>query len=511
MSYRVNPAGKFVLILLSVSVLIGGFVYLKNNTNVLSKIAPKSKQGTVPKGIFGGGGKDDGVIKIGVVTWGGYAGGQYFNEGFEPSESSRYYKEYGIKVQFKVLDDFLASRAAWKADEVNLLWCTIDAFPTEVSGLSEYSPKVVFQADWSRGGDAIVAKQGINSTNDLIGKKIAVAFGTPSHTFLLYALDAGNLAYTDVEVIEVANAIDAAATFKSGKVDAAVVWSPDDEDCVTKVLGAKVLMSTKKASYIIADVFIAKDAWIQSHQKELKSLIEGWMTGAAEINSSDVAKKKAAKILSVGLKIDEAFCYNAINNTRLCTWGDNKRFFGIDQLWTGMNGEKLYSKMTKVYRAIGLAKTTPGFEEVISITALNTISPSGEQEAEGAVTYKASEGKKAKVVSTKSVTINFPTGVYTLDANSKTIVDIKFADLLQMSTNMIRIEGNTDNVGTKNANIALSKKRAQSVADYLAQKYNISHERFMIIGNGPDKPVGDNSTDEGREKNRRTDFMLLEN
>jgi len=161
----------------------------------------------------------DGTFDIGVVTWGGYAGGQYFNEGFEASEKSRFYKDYGFKVNFKVLDDFEASRAAWKAGDVDLLWATIDAFPTEVEGLKSFEPQVVFQADWSRGGDAIVARRGISGVQDLKGKKVAVAPLTPSHTFLLWMLDAGGLTTKDVEIIEVSNAIDAATAFKSNSVD----------------------------------------------------------------------------------------------------------------------------------------------------------------------------------------------------------------------------------------------------------------------------------------------------
>ncbi len=88
------------------------------------------------------------VIKIGVVTWGGYAGGQYFNEGFKANSKSRFYKDYGFKVEFKVLDDFNASRSAWKADEVHLLWATIDAFTTEAGGMwNEFEPQAIFQAD----------------------------------------------------------------------------------------------------------------------------------------------------------------------------------------------------------------------------------------------------------------------------------------------------------------------------------------------------------------------------
>jgi len=120
------------------------------------------------------------VIKIGVVTWGGYAGGQYFNEGFEANKKSRFYKEYGFMVEFKVLDDFVASRNAWKTDDVDLLWATIDAFTTEVQGLQQFEPQVIFQADWSRGGDAVVVNRGINSVKDLKGKKVAFAEMTPS-------------------------------------------------------------------------------------------------------------------------------------------------------------------------------------------------------------------------------------------------------------------------------------------------------------------------------------------
>ena len=125
------------------------------------------------------------VIKVGVVTWGGYAGGEYFNGGFKASKDSRFYKEYGVLVEFKLLDDFNASREAFKTGEVDLLWQTADAFPTEAGGLKEFSPKIVFQSDWSRGGDAIVVRRGIGTVNDLKGKKIAVAPMTPSHTFLL--------------------------------------------------------------------------------------------------------------------------------------------------------------------------------------------------------------------------------------------------------------------------------------------------------------------------------------
>ena len=131
--------------------------------------------------------------------------------------------------------------------------------------------------------------QGITKVNDLLGKKVAVAFGTPSHTFLLASLDAAGVSLMDVEIVEVASAIDAATAFKARSVDAAVVWSPDDMDCVKTVPGSKVLTSTRDAKYIIADGFFVKKDILDKYEGQITQIVEGWLIGAAEINSSPAA------------------------------------------------------------------------------------------------------------------------------------------------------------------------------------------------------------------------------
>ena len=513
---RMKPAAKFLIVLVVGAAIFGGLMLAKNYKDVIVPSGNEAGKGEIPSGMFSKKSSNDDVIDVGVVTWGGYAGGQYFNNGFEPSQSSRFYTEYGLQVKFHVIDDFDASRNAFKAGALDLLWCTIDAWPTEVIGMADMNPKVIFQADWSRGGDAIVVKPGINTTNNLLGKKIACAFGTPSHTFLIYALDAGDLNYSDVEIIEVKSAIDAAAMFKARKVDAAVVWSPDDEDCVKSVPGAKVLMSTKTAKYIIADVFVAKQAYIDANRDKLQNLYRGWMKGAAELNSSDQARRKAANILARGFDgLDATFCYNAIKNVRLCTYGDNQKFFGLSGTAGDVSGEKLFNKMGRIYKMINLVRgQLPDWSSIVDLSIVNGASDlagATGQMAEGKTQYKKATAKVAssKAISTKRVSITFATGAYALDENAKTIIDYKFGDFVLMSSNRIRIEGNTDNTGSLAANTSLSKKRAKSVAQYLTRKYNVDPDRFIIQGNGPNKPVADNDTAEGRAKNRRTDFEML--
>lgn len=454
----------------------------------------------------------DRPINVCVVTWGGYAGGEYFNNGFKASKDSRYYKDYGIQVEFLVIDDFQNSRDAWKAGKCDLLWITADSFPTEAASLKEFEPQIIFQSDWSRGGDAIVVKQGITSVKDLKKKKVSVAFGTPSHTFLLRMLESSNLKYKDIIVVEAPSAVDSATYFKAGKVDAAVVWSPDDEDCVKNVPGAKVLQSTRTASNIIADVFYAKKKFIEEHRYELTSLLKGWLIGAAEINNDKTAKDKAVKILTAGLNQPEDFIRKAIDNARLTTYGDNLNFFGMNSNYVGMKGEDLYVSMSKMYSDIGLVKSqVPSWRNIVDVGLLKDINLSGkEHEAEIDVAFAPVVKKDADAIATKSISINFLSGSAELDENAKIIIDEKLSTTARaFAKSRIRVEGNTDNVGSADMNQQLSLKRAQSVVDYLLSKYKFDPNRFVVIGNGPRKPLANNTTADGRAKNRRTDFELI--
>ncbi|HEY6007808.1 MAG TPA: OmpA family protein, partial [Geobacteraceae bacterium] len=65
------------------------------------------------------------------------------------------------------------------------------------------------------------------------------------------------------------------------------------------------------------------------------------------------------------------------------------------------------------------------------------------------------------------------------------------------------IEGHTDNVGGKDYNLKLSDRRAESVRNYLVEKYGIDANRLSSKGYGFSKPIASNATAEGRQKNRR--------
>jgi len=105
--------------------------------------------------------------------------------------------------------------------------------------------------------------------------------------------------------------------------------------------------------------------------------------------------------------------------------------------------------------------------------------------------------------------INYQTNSSKLTSDSYIILDELAEYLKEKSTIKIAVYGHTDNVGDDNANLALSTDRAFSVVEYL-QSQQIDKSRLSFKGFGKTKPITDNSTPEGRLKNRRTEFVILE-
>jgi len=82
-------------------------------------------------------------------------------------------------------------------------------------------------------------------------------------------------------------------------------------------------------------------------------------------------------------------------------------------------------------------------------------------------------------------------------------------ELLEKNKNIaIEISGHTDNTGTQKLNLELSTKRANSVKVYLESK-GIDQNRLEAKGYGQTKPIADNSTEEGKAVNRRTEFKII--
>ena len=90
---------------------------------------------------------------------------------------------------------------------------------------------------------------------------------------------------------------------------------------------------------------------------------------------------------------------------------------------------------------------------------------------------------------------------------SETVLN-QIAKVLQENPKLeLIIEGHTDNIGGAQFNLELSRKRAEAVKRWLVDKAGISEVRLTTVGYGLTRPIADNSTEEGRAKNRRVELV----
>jgi NitT/TauT family transport system substrate-binding protein len=509
------PLKGKILIFVAVCALLG-YIYWKarpdNSLTSSSATKTASKASDIEV-------SDTEPLKVCINTWPGFAPGIWANGGLAASKSSRFYKDYGLLVEFKLVDDFQQSREMWKTDNVDILWCTVDAFASEAEGLKQFEPQVFMKVDNSYGGDVVVATREVATINDAKGKNWAFAPRTPSHSLTIWALQAGDLRESSIHVVPVDLAPVAADMFVKGTVDLATVWSPDDEKCLKLVPGAHVVASTKTASEIIIDAFICKKAKAAdpNFQLKLKAFCEGWFRAAGTLNTSPEALAEAAELLTVPFNSDKEGMIAGIKNAKLANYGDNANFFNLSGTFKGMTGEKLYNHMVEEFTKTGYAsEATPSWRAISSSSVIRSLTMSGAdqkgEEAAAIFTPVTKEIAARPAFANKKITVNFPVGSYALTAAAKSIIDNQFVPYAQgFKYARIKVSGHTDNTGSYETNMKLSEQRAAAINMYLITEYGFDPNRFLpAIGFGPEKPIASNATESGRAQNRRTEFELIQ-
>jgi len=105
--------------------------------------------------------------------------------------------------------------------------------------------------------------------------------------------------------------------------------------------------------------------------------------------------------------------------------------------------------------------------------------------------------------------VEFDLDKATLRPLSQTILDTVAASLKEWPDLKVEVQGHTDSTGSSEHNLELSNRRAESVKAYLVSK-GISTSSLQIKGLGEERPIADNATKEGRQKNRRVELHKID-
>ncbi|MFT6184226.1 MAG: outer membrane protein OmpA-like peptidoglycan-associated protein, partial [Flavobacteriales bacterium] len=118
------------------------------------------------------------------------------------------------------------------------------------------------------------------------------------------------------------------------------------------------------------------------------------------------------------------------------------------------------------------------------------------------------EEEEQEILNTAFENLEFVSGKAVIKEGSTSSLQELAVLLNEKDTWKLQIAGHTDSSGNDDKNMQLSKERSQAVADFV-ERYGVSKDRMIIQWFGETEPVGDNATEEGRQKNRRVVMTVV--
>ena len=457
---------------------------------------------------------NDAEVRVRVNVWVGCVGGLVANGGLDTQSDSIYGKK-GLKVSFKIIDDWTEGATALATNNVDVMLTTADVYAKDYAQFKEkgFGSHAFLMVDWSRGADGVIGKQGINSIEDLAGKTVAFAPFTPSHFLLWNGLKASGLSTEQRNeifnrAVHTKDGIEPATLFAQEKVDAAVAWDPDMSDAVTKRLGSKKIYDTKIANRLIADILIVSDGFSAKHPQTLLKFAQGWLEGVEFIKTQP---ERAYNLIGAvkDFNIPSDLAKTMLGGVKLADYADNRSFMGS----SGSNSDyaNIFQMAQDMYREARTIKHTNNAEESIDRRYIEKLSDSFSMASSEEPIEYHEPAKGSTPLATQHRSIFFDPNSAHMSLDSRAVVDELAGTMRAYENTVVDIEGNTDSTGSRPYNIQLSHQRADAVRDYLIGKYGFPSARLRTAGNGPDKPIATNGTAEGREKNRRTDIKVYPN
>ena len=250
-------------------------------------------------------------IQVPLITWGGDIATILANGNARVTARGSIFDRLGLTLKLVREDDFKKQVEAYRRGDSPYLRGTVGMISMASELLSadpRTKPVIIYQMTWSSGGDALVVKEGIKTVGDLRGKTIAVQAYGPHVQLLTEMLRDAGLSIRDVTIkwtrdLTGTEATPAAA-LSSAEVHAATVISPDalmltsngtvGTGAEGSIKGARILLTTKTANRIIADVYAVRSDYFGSNRDQVEHFVKGLMLAEEELR--DLFKNKEARL-----------------------------------------------------------------------------------------------------------------------------------------------------------------------------------------------------------------------
>lgn len=308
------------------------------------------------------------------------------------------------------------------------------------------------------------------------------------------------------------------------KIDGCATWTPGDKTVFDKLTGFVDIVSTKEFNNQMPTALIGVKEWAVKNPEIVSNILKSALTASNQMKNYEDWKVRASQALADTYKIETpeywykmfkgqqgtkgGLTYN-MGGSKVFNYADAMQYFGLSD---GVNRYKSVYNQVSGY----LTELNPfGFNENVGAVvpydqAVNLFFLKNINDIESTSADKADYSNQAtEVVASGEWKINFNTGSAEISNSSSKEVEKIYNLLIQAENTKLTVVGHTDNVGNADANLALSKSRAEAVVNYLKQK-GIPASRFQLVdGKGQSDPVADNNSASGKALNRRVVITLL--
>lgn len=519
---KLTTAGRVVIFVIVLALLAGiggfGYNYYKNNIADDKPISSGAQSGSTSqnpttKPSAGKTDTSDPVISLSLDEWVGWKPIIDANQGLTTQPGS-IFDQLGIKVNINIINDATASSNALITGELNAAGYTTNRTAFLSGKFQEAGLDVVMPVftNYSAGGDGIIAKSGINTVNDLLGKKIGVPRFSEAQTLVAWFVNKSDLSDADKQSI-IDNMIlfdDASETgeaFFAGQLDVAATWQPY-LSYATENSDAHIMFSTTASKSLIMDGIVFRSDFAQAHPDVVTAFIDGiFQANAMYTTEFDYIRSVMPMFAGVSDEEIKAQCGDA----EMMGYAENKEvldstapsvYFDMCDIWESL-GETvnrkaamtLFDNQYLLPLASKYSSTSASTSKPVELT---------EEQKQEIVNYEA--------LLTKSMTVEFvaDTAQFKNPEEAYAIMDefVSIANTLDGA--IIQVEGNINARNYSDSGQALSAERAKAVAKYFIA-CGIDPNRLITVGNGNTKMVADPGSADAY-LNRRTDvfFKIIE-
>ncbi len=318
-------------------------------------------------------------IQVPLITWGGDIATILANGNTASTAPNSIFAQKGLSFKLVRQDDFKKQVESYLAGQTPFLRGTMGMINMATEVLNKdprTKPVIIYQMTWSNGGDCLVVKPGIKTAKDLKGKTIAIQAYGPHVDYLSKILKDSGLTLKDVQIrwtpdLTGTDNAPAEALFESD-IDAALVIIPDGLALTSNgtvgtgaegsVRGARIMMSTKTANRIIADVYAVRSDFFQANRDRVQAFVHGLMLATQQVKElfknkeSQLAPYKATLSAAAKILLDSpqatADAEALYGDCEFVGFPGNVKFFG-DLKWP-RNLNRLTEEIQSGFVSIGL-------------------------------------------------------------------------------------------------------------------------------------------------------------